>query len=241
MPRFSVVMPCYNAAETLSSSIKSVLDQTLDDFELLIVDDRSTDATAKLLSSIDDPRIRTFANDQRNGAAATRNVAVREATGRYIAFLDADDLWLPVKLETQLKEFETSQAPLVYSSYFAKSSRGKKLIRAPKSVDYRRLLYGNSIGCLTAVYDTNICGKQEMPLIRRRHDYALWLRILKQFGPAAGTEEPLAIYNRSATSLSSNKIAATYDTWKMFRNEIGLSRSASLRSVASHVVSRAFR
>lgn len=238
-------MPAWNAAATLAAAVDSVRAQGLGDWELLIADDESTDATlavARTLAAADG-RIRVLAAPAgHTGAAGARNRALAAARGRYIAFLDADDLWHPEKLERQIAFMARTGAALSYTGYLRrKAGRPDRRVRVPAAVGYDELLRGNVIGCLTAVYDSARCGRTPMPPIARRHDYALWLDILRRTGPAQGIDLPLAVHAVSGRSLSANKLAATVDTWRMYRNIVGLSRGQALGCLAAHLWQRATR
>ncbi len=244
MVTVSILMPVFNAADTIPAAIASVQAQSEPDWELWVIDDSSQDGTAQKVQNLaaTDPRIKLIRNTGPRGAAAARNTGLSAATGRYIAFLDADDTWLPEKLALQLELMVRTGAALCYSGFIARrEGRRDKTIVVPDSVTYEQLLRGNIIGCLTAMYDTSICGKVPMPLIRRRHDFALWLQLLKSHGTAYGTTQPLAILRLANGTLSSNKILAFYDTWRMYRDIAGLSVLASFGNLCSHVLQRALR
>lgn len=244
MATVSILMPARNAAATIGAAMASVQAQSVQDWELLVIDDASNDATARSVETRagSDPRIRLLRSDGQQGAAAARNLGLDAACGRYIAFLDADDEWFPDKLERQLVLMFRTGAALSYAGFITRSAgRPDREITVSPTVSYDRLLSGNIIGCLTAMYDTDICGKVPMPLIRRRHDYALWLTLLKAHGCAHGIPEPLAVLHLSRGTLSSNKLAATYDTWRMYRNVIGLSAPASLVYLCRHLTQRISR
>lgn len=244
MVTVSILMPAHNAAATIGAAIASVQTQGMADWELLVINDRSDDATQIQVEALAhaDPRIRLLQNEGPQGAAAARNTGLAAAQGRYIAFLDADDEWLPHKLEQQMALLQETGAALCYSGFVTRrAGRPDKSVTVPPSVTYQQLLSGNIIGCLTAIYDTKVCGKVPMPLIRRRHDYALWLNILKDHGTACGIPAPLAVLHLASGTLSANKAAATYDTWRMYRDVVGLSAAKSLYYLLRHLVQRALR
>lgn len=229
-------MPAYNAAATISESIESVQSQDFDNWELLVIDDTSDDNTTRIVSQMKDSRIHLLPNVKMKGAAGARNTGLDQAKGRYIAFLDADDLWHKSKLSLQVNILEETHAPLTYAGFY-RERNGKvvSVARPPARVDYATLLNGNVIGCLTAMYDTRLCGKVPMPLIRRRHDFALWLQLLKAHGVAHGITEPLATLRLSGASLSANKLSSTYDTWRMYRDVIGLPATTSFGHLCRHL------
>ncbi|OYX42520.1 MAG: hypothetical protein B7Z02_11885 [Rhodobacterales bacterium 32-67-9] len=243
-PLVSVIMPARDAEATLSEAIGSVQAQSVSSWELLIVDDASCDATRRIAEehSIKDRRITVIASDVALGAASARNRAISIARGRFIAFLDADDLWMPEKLERQLDLMRRTGAALSFAAFVRQSDAGRERIkRVPNSVDYEHLLRGNVIGCLTAIYDSEKVGRKYMPEIPRRHDFALWLEIVKQSGPARGLNEILAVHRMHSHSLSANRLAATMDTWRMYRRCVGLSRWQAGRNLAAHLIQRLFR
>lgn len=240
-PAVSILMPAHDAARTLPAAIASVRAQHWTDWELLIADDGSADATGRIAAEAmaADPRIRLLRAEAPEGAAAARNRALAAARGRYIAFLDSDDLWLPEKLSRQIPFLEAEGAALTYTGFYRRSPGGRqRLVRVPERVDRARLLRGNVIGCLTAVYDSARIGRIPMRPIRRRQDFALWLDILERCPWAHGLDEPLAIYNVQARSLSSNKLMASRDTWRMYRDIAGLSRGQAALCLGTHLWQR---
>lgn len=244
MPTVSILMPAYNAKATIGSAIASIQSQTETDWILHVIDDVSKDGTFSVVNALaqQDSRIKLSRNPGPRGAAYARNHGLRQAQGRYIAFLDADDLWEPSKLARQITLMRKTGAALSYCGFMRRrSGHTDTYVSVPTTVDYETLLKGNIIGCLTAIYDTKRCGKVAMPLIRRRHDFALWLKILEHHGPAHGINEPLATLRMSATSLSANKVKATYGTWRMYRDVIGLSIPASATNLCQHLFQRALR
>jgi len=179
----SIITPSYNASKFIAKCIDSVISQTYQRWEMIIVDDCS-------------PK------------------------GRYIAFLDSDDLWHQEKLEKQLQFMQEHAIALSYTAYSSIDESTGEVIREiaiPSQIDYTQLLKQNIIGCLTAMYDTHILGKVTMPMIRKRQDFALWLKILKEVPYAYGLDEVLAYYRVRGHSVSSNKIEASLYNWKLYR------------------------
>lgn len=216
----SVVMPLYNAANTLDKSVSSVLEQTYPYLELIIVDDCSTDdgVDRVLKLTTKDKRIRLIQLKKNGGAGVARNTAINAANGRYIAFLDADDMWFKDKLEVQLKAFKETDSALICSGYWIVDAEynhlGEK--NAQPYITYNDLLKRNVIGCLTAIYDVKKTGKVFMPEIRKRQDYALWLTILRKHGAAHCVQEKLAEYYIQPNSISSNKFEMLKWNYRMF-------------------------
>jgi teichuronic acid biosynthesis glycosyltransferase TuaG len=227
----SVIMPAYNCQAFLKESVLSVIAQTYTDWELLIVDDASQDqtlTTARDLALLD-RRIRVIHLDKNMGVANARNAGLDAANGRYVAFLDSDDLWLPEKLETQIEFMQRSATPFSFTQYrrFASSGMLSKPIAVPDSVTYEQLLKGNVIGCLTVVLDRTKVPDASMPRIRHE-DYVTWLRILRSGVVARGISQDLARYRVASESVSANKKKAAGWTWNIYRNIEGLSLVKSI-------------
>ena len=206
--------------------------QTLGDWELLVCDDGSTDGSLSILREFAsrDSRIRVLTSDGNEGPAKARNACIEASGGRYIAFLDSDDVWNPEKLEVQTKFMLAEQVAFSFSSYDRVDEGGRPLGTrvVKKPVTYHDLLKSCVIGCLTAIYDTQALGKMYMPDIRKRQDYGLWLRILKRVPYAIPLEESLAKYRVRADSISANKLVAARYTWSIYRDveRLSVPRSA---------------
>lgn len=219
-PIVSVIMPAYNVAEFIDKSIESVLSQSFSSWELLIVNDCSTDDTLNEIEPyLVDNRIKLINNSKNLGGAGSRNVAIEAAKGRYLAFLDSDDLWTENKLEIQLNYMRQHNVAFSFSGYTTITEEGKLIdkIRVPKCVNFNRLLKHNYIGCLTAMYDTQPFGKIFMPMVRKRQDFALWLELLKRFDYAYGINENLGYYRIRIESLSTSKKDAFKYYWRVLR------------------------
>ena len=220
----SIITPCYNADKYIAQCIASVQKQTYYNWEMLIVDDCSTDHSVEIIETFqkNDERIKLIRLDLNSGAAISRNKAIYQAKGNYMAFLDADDMWLPSKLELQILFMQKNKYVFTYTSYEEIDETGhflklKSIFKA--QLNYRDLWAANRIGCLTAVYDVKQLGKMYMPNIRKRQDYALWLTILKQ--PhiyCFGLNEVLSQKRILQSSISSNKLEMLYWNFRMFRN-----------------------
>jgi teichuronic acid biosynthesis glycosyltransferase TuaG len=222
MKKVSIITPLYNCRNFIELTVNSVLCQTHKDWELIIIDDKSTDGSNEIAEKISqiDERILFYKNHINIGAAETRNNAIKKATGRFIAFLDADDIWLPNKLEKQLKFMEINNIGFCFSNYKTMDEDGNYLsdVITPKKVSLKDMYSHNYIGCLTAIYDTSFFGKFYMPDIRKRQDYALWLTMLNKFDYAYSLQESLAFYRIRTESLSKNKIDAVKYYWKILRD-----------------------
>jgi glycosyltransferase involved in cell wall biosynthesis len=230
-PTVSVITPVWNAEATLAETVASVRAQSFPDWEIILVDDGSTDGSRELARQLaaEEPRIRWWALGQNRGTAEARNAAIRAARGRYLAFLDADDLWQPEKLEVQLGHMARTGAPFVFSAYRRIAVDGRLLgrVAVPARLTHAELLKGNVIGCLTAIYDTAHFGKVEMPSLRRRQDFGLWLKLLRRGGEAHGLPQELAAYRVRRGSRSSRSHSAVPGTWMLDPEVAGLSRMQS--------------
>ncbi len=205
----SIITPTYNSADFIAETIKCIQNQTYKEWELLITDDCSTDDTVSVVRryAAVDSRIKLFCLEKNGGGGVSRNNSIKQAQGRYIAFCDSDDRWLPDKLETQIAFMEKTGAAFTYSSFLLCDEKGndRGITICRKRISYLRILMDNYIGCLTAMYDTEKVGKVYMPLIRKRQDWGLWIRIIQKCRMAYGIKKPLGIYRIRENSVSSNK------------------------------------
>jgi teichuronic acid biosynthesis glycosyltransferase TuaG len=218
----SIITPSYNSSQFISFAIQSVLAQTFSDWEMIIVDDCSTDHSVDIIQKFveTDSRIRLIKLVVNSGASIARNSALEAAKGRYIAFLDSDDIWLPGKLQRQLRFMIANDCVFLYSAYERIDEKGRAIGRVgvPEMVSYSDLLKTCSIGCLTAIYDTQYFGKVFMPEVRMRNDLGLWLRLLRKVDYACGLNEVLAQYRVRGDSISANKRVAAMHTWRLYRD-----------------------
>ena len=221
-PLISVIMPCYNMASYVADSIKSVIAQTYPHWELLIVDDASTDETVSIIESYvqTDSRIQLAIKTQNSGIADTRNQCIQMAQGQFLAFLDADDIWHPEKLEKQLNFMLEKNVGFTYSTYDWIDEEGNTLNRFINTIgnlDYETYLRNTIIGCSTVMVNKAITGEVVVPKFRTSEDTATWLDILKKGFLAYAIDEPLVSYRIRRKSASSNKIKAAADLWKVYR------------------------
>lgn len=242
----SIIMASYNSADFIEDSIQSVLNQNYKNWELIISDDCSTDETKDIVAKYQkhDPRILFIEAKKNSGPAVTRNRAIKIANGRYIAFLDSDDLWTPDKLQKQVELMRNGKAVLSYGYYNIITEGGeviKTIKKIPDSMSYDDLLKNQVIGCLTAVYDRKICGTQTMPIIRKRQDFGLWLRILEQGHTAICVNSVIGSYRLRKGSISSNKWIAIQYTWKIYRDIEKLSFIKSCYVFTHYIVRRLLR
>lgn len=230
--KVSVVMPAYNSGRFITEAIASVLAQTYSNWELLIVDDASTDATAELLQNFrQDDRIKIFRFSENKGTQFSRNKAIEEASGDFIAFLDADDLWKPEKLYLQLQMMQTNKLPACFSSYELISENGQNLhtkIEALSLLSYQKLQKANYVGNLTGIYDVRQLGKVFAPDLKKRQDWALWLEVIRLGGAMYSIRESLAYYRVRKNSISGNKLEMLRYNYKVYHEILGFSKAKSL-------------
>ena len=229
----SVIMPLHNDEQYLRDAVESVISQSYTNWELLIVDDCSTDASPCIIEEYcrQDERIRIFKTENPSGSPTLpRNIGIEQSGGGYISFLDSDDQWLPNKLERQVACFEEHpDAVIVYSNYKKTDEHGRQhrhQVTAPSCTDYGKLLKGNVIGCLTAIYDAQKIGKRYFAKCGHE-DYALWLSILREGGIAFNTNTVEGLYRIRGFSVSSNKLRTMKWQWDIYRKreKLGLLKS----------------
>ena len=240
----SIITPCYNSEKFLDECISSVLNQTYQNWEMLIVDDNSSDNSSILIKSYSkkDERIKPLYLNDNIGAAMARNKAISKAKGKYLAFLDSDDVWLPKKLEVQTNFMKKNNCSFVFSSYsvISDDDKPKYTISVPETITYKKYLKNTIIGCLTVMLDKEKFKKIEMPNLRSSHDMALWLNLLKQEKYAYGIAQDLAIYREHKSSNTSNKVRAIYDVWNVYRKHEKLNLFYSIYNFVFYAIN-AFR
>ncbi|PMR73045.1 glycosyltransferase family 2 protein [Billgrantia endophytica] len=237
----SVITPAYNAEDSIACVIESVVAQTCPVVEHIIIDDGSADGTADLIKGFAKqyPHIR-YIHQPQQGAGVARNTGIEAVRGRYIAFLDSDDLWLPGKLEAQIGFMQREQVAFSYGDYEIRSRNDDSHLahyRAPEWVDYAMLLRGCPIGCLTVAYDQEALGKHYMPHVRRGQDWGLWLALARHAGPARKYPGVHAVYRSGGASLSANKLAKLRDVYTIYREQERLGRVRSSWYLARHALS----
>lgn len=234
--KVSIVVPVYNAEKYIEQTIRMVREQTYEDWELILVDDLSTDGSVtvmeKFLESVRDERIKLIKKTENTTAADTRNRGVEEASGRFLAYLDADDVWKKDKLEKELAFMKEKDAAFVFSGYEFGNEQAEptgKVVHVPEKLVYRKALSRTVIFTSTVLFDLTKMEKDlvRMPLVKSE-DTATWWRILRSGYDAYGLDEVTAIYRRPASSLSSNKFEAMKRIWNLYRRQegIGVIRSA---------------
>lgn len=217
----SIVMPSYNTGKYIAESIESVLVQTYQNWELLIVDDCSTDNTDEVVASFNDQRIRYFKNEKNSGAAVGRNRALRVAQGEWIAFLDSDDLWMPKKLEWQLKFMKKNGYYFSYTEYEEIDVDGNKTgvkVNGPKRITRCGMVSYCWPGCLTVMYDAKKIGLIQIANIKKNNDYAMWLKVSKR-ADCYLLNKCLAQYRRGRVGSVSTHSVSKLIKWhyKLFR------------------------
>jgi len=241
-PLVSVIVPAYNCEKYIGDSVRSALDQTLINLEVIAIDDASSDGTPDVLSSLadQDDRIRIFRNGERLDAANTRNRGFELARGRYIALLDGDDLWLPDKLEKQLALMEQSNCDFCYTAYTFINENGQifgKPYLVPAQVSLKRLVRENVIGCSTTLCKEELLKKHPMRPDYAHEDYVLWLELLQSGYKACGVTESLVLYRVQQESRSGNKKRAAKSRWHVYRDFLKMSlpqASLAFLSYAAH-------
>lgn len=227
----SIIVPVYNVQKYIVATIESVLAQTYTNWELLLIENGSTDGTREFvkqyLEKHPDDRIKYHEMGANVGAAAARNYGMDVSIGRYAAYLDSDDLWLPEKLEHQVAFMQKKQAAFCFTGYEFADETGKgtgKIVHVPGDINYKQALQNTTIFTSTVMFDTEKLSKSElhMPLVKSE-DTALWWRILRGGELAYGLRENLVLYRRVGHSLSSNKIEALRRIWNLYRKEEKLS------------------
>ncbi|MFT6168327.1 MAG: teichuronic acid biosynthesis glycosyltransferase TuaG [Celeribacter sp.] len=240
IPKVSIVMPVLNADQFLEHTLASVRAQTFQDWELIVVDDGSTDQSLDILrkAAANDSRISVLTHAHSRQAGAARNTGLDQATGQYIAFLDADDLWDQTKLATQI-DFMTQQACTFSCTAFdVIDIKGRRIgtRSVPKRVAFNDLLLCNTIGTSTVMIAQDLLGTRRFPALKRRQDYALWLTVLSQDQDCLGLDIPLTRYRRHSGSLSASKLRAIVATWGVYKTLPGLGFGRALWSYANYVV-----
>jgi len=226
-PVVSVVMPAYNCRSYIRQAVESVMGQTFSDWELLIINDCATDDTLAVARELaaGDPRIRVLSNEKNLGVSKTRNRGIAEAKGKYIAYLDSDDVWLPEKLEKQLALMERTGATLCYCSYAIIDKDGnpsKADYISPETVTYEELLRENVIQCSSIVLPAEVARKYPFTSEFYHEDYVLSLSVLRDGYTAAGCTQVLSQYRHIEGSRSANKVQAAKNRWIIYRDHLHL-------------------
>ena len=236
----SIIIPVYNAEKFLDETINTVLNQTYKNFELILVNDGSKDKSVDVIKKHNDKRIKLIDNKNNKGAALSRNDGIRKAKGRYICFLDADDLWNKEKLEKQISFMKEKECAFSFTGYeFANENgipKGKKVF-IPKKLNYKSALKNTTISTITVMIDTKKMDKDLIYMNNvKSEDTATWWNILKNGYEAFGLNEILSFYRRSDGTLSSNKIEAIRRIWNLYRNVFKLGFFYSLYNFVFYAI-----
>lgn len=239
-PLISIIMPAYNCEKFIGEAITSVIEQTYKSWELIVIDDGSSDNTVRIIKRFSNKhdRIQLYINEKNQGVSETRNKGISLANGDWIAFLDSDDMWEKTKLEKQIGHAQKMNAEFLFtgSSYineFGNYYRGK--FEVPDKVSYEKLRLQNVISCSSVLLKKKFFDSIKMERDDMHEDYAVWLRVLKTGVCAFGINEPLLIYRISSNSKSGNKIKTIKMTYKVFRF-IGINPFGSLYFMIRHII-----
>ncbi|WP_343696171.1 glycosyltransferase family 2 protein [Flavobacterium sp.] len=219
----SILTPTYNTEKFIRATIESVQNQTYENWEMILVDDASTDKTVSVIEEFTekDSRIKLFKLEKNSGNGFARNAALDKASGKYIAYLDADDVWFSDKLEKQIHFLKTNNQPFTFSYYDSIDEEGNNLnrrVEAPQPLIYKQLFFCNYVGNLTAIYDAEYFGKIKLESSEKRQDWRIWLTILKQIKSAEAVPESLAFYRIRQNSISSSKFKLIKHNFGVYRN-----------------------
>ena len=218
----SIITPSFNSEKFIAETIQSVQNQTYQNWEMIIVDDCSLDKTVSIAEEIavSDSRIKIFKLEKNSGTGIARNAALGKTSGRYIAFLDADDLWKPEKLEKQINFLKNNHLPFTFSFYDCIDEEGKSLkkrVESPRNLSYKQLFFCNYVGNLTGIYEVDYFEKISISSIRKRQDWMHWLTILKKIQSAQPVPESLAYYRIRENSISASKLDLLKHNFAVYR------------------------
>lgn len=221
----SIIIPVYNSEKFIDKTIENVKEQVYENWELILINDCSTDESEKIIKEVekDDKRIKLINLKENSGAAVARNIGIETAKGRYIAFLDADDLWDKEKLKKQINFMKENDYEFTFTGYEFADENGKgngKIVNIPSKINYKQALKNTTIWTSTVIFDLEKLDKElvKMPNVKRGQDTATWWKVLKKIDYAYGLNEVLSYYRRTNNSLSSNKLKALKRTWNLYRN-----------------------
>lgn len=240
-PLVSVIMPAYNAEKYIEQAIRSVQKQTVRSWELIVVDDRSTDKTAEQIRRLaaEDMRIIPVYSETNHGAAESRNIALRQCRGEFVALLDADDVWHPQKLERELERARKTDADLVYSSYAMIDEQGTRCFSdfiVEESTDLQSMLNCNTIGCSTVLMKAKVLEKRPFVTDFYHEDYVMWLSLLQAGCTAVGVRDILVDYRVARGSRSFNKLKSAKNRWRVYRDYLKLPLIPSVKAMAGYAI-----
>lgn len=236
----SIVTPVFNSERFLRDTIQSVRRQSYSDWELLLIDDASTDSSVAIIKAAqdEDARIKLLQNERNMGAGYSRNKGIKAAKGKYVAFLDADDLWATDKLKNQVNFAEINSHAFTFTAYEFANAKGEptgRRVSAPARVTYRSMVTNPIAWTSTIMIDIRQVKKDllYMPAIKRGQDLVAWLNVLNYTGEGYGLNEVLSYYRRSSDSLSANKLKAMRRTWHIYRHELKINQAKSVAYMAA--------
>ena len=216
----SIITPCYNSEKFITETYQSIKDQIYINWEWIIVDDASTDKSVEIIKSFNDDGVKLLEQKVNKGASEARNKGLNLANGRFITFIDSDDLWLPNFLEKTINYLANTKEELVYASYKRVDEDLQPLLTDFIAIDYidrNRILYNCPIPMLTSVYDTERIGKITFPEVELREDHAMWIDLLQKVRYARAIKETLAIYRIRNNSVSRNKLKIALKQYEVYR------------------------
>lgn len=237
----SVVIPAYNAEKTVMGSVRSALDQTYTNVEVIVIDDCSKDGTYELLleAAEKDERLKVYKNEENSGVSETRNRGVGLAKGEYVALLDSDDVWRVDKLERQMSLAEKHpDCPMFYTGVSHMNSDGEMygyVLPVPESIGYKKLLRQNLIICSSVLTKRDVLLRYPFRHDEMHEDFAVWLQILRDVGDARGVADPLLCYRVASGTKSSNKLKSAVMTWRVYRY-VGLGVVRSLCYMPGYII-----
>lgn len=240
-PAVSVIMPAYNMERFVEQAVRSVMTQTFTDWELIVIDDCSTDATYSIIERLaaEDGRIRLFRNEENRGAAVTRNRCFSLVRGSHVALLDSDDVWYPEKLSRQMRLAQETGADIIYCSYGIVDENGNKICDdfiVPEETDFEASLTRAVISCSTALLSRSVVDAYRFGPEYYHEDLAFWLQILRDGHTARGVSEVLAEYRVMEGTRASNKVKSAMFRWQVYRQMLGFSVLKSARLLFRYAV-----
>lgn len=242
MSKVSIITPVYNSADYIQETAESVLNQTFKNWEWILIDDCSTDKSLSIIQKMasKDSRIKIIVNDKNIKTALSRNRGIEIATGKYIAFIDSDDLWHPQKLEKQVYFMESNNHYFSYHSFsmfYDTERKIRKILTVPEKISFSDLVKTSSIGSLAAMYNCKVIGKIMMPDgYKAKEDYLCWLEILKRCDYAFGMTDILGYYRIHPHSYSYNKKEAAFNQWRVYREYLKLNIFSSSLNFFSYAL-----
>ena len=239
MPEVSIITPCYNSARYLKETMESVLSQTYTDWEWIITDDFSTDDSLKIIRSCPDSRIKLIEAKENGGAGSARNLSLKEAKGRFITFLDADDFWEPNFLEEMISFMKKENAELAYSNYARCDENLHPKIadfKADTAVTFKNLLKTCRLSLLSSMYDSKRVGKEYFPEKSKREDHVMWLNLLKKIPEGKPLPKTMAKYRMHAASISRKKTNIMLDQYLVYKDFMGYSTVKSFYYTANWAI-----